>query len=311
MQMRSRTRRLLAAATAAVAAATSLAACGNPQTAGPAAHQMALQPDLIDQAPVASDEEVAQSSTAAAIKKRGQLIVGGDLNMPLLSQQNPTTGQTEGFDATLGKMLAKYIMGTPNTKITSLTPEIRETLLKINTVDVVIRIYTITEKRAEQVSFAGPYLTSGQAIATLKTTKNISKPSDLAGKKVCAVSNTTSAAAVQAQAPNAKLTTYNTGAECVSALEQGTADAYVHDLTVLAGAAQLNKKIQVVDSSFTNEPYGIGIKHGDTSFKKFINTWLKKIEDNGLWQAAWKKSLGTVVLGDAPAPPAIGSVPGS
>jgi glutamate transport system substrate-binding protein len=38
---------------------------------------------------------------------------------------------------------------------------------------------------------------------------------------------------------------------------------------------------------------------------------LKKIEADGSWARLWKSTLGTVVAGNPPTPPAIGSVPGS
>jgi glutamate transport system substrate-binding protein len=49
----------------------------------------------------------------------------------------------------------------------------------------------------------------------------------------------------------------------------------------------------------------------DPSVKALVNAWLKTIEDDGSWADLWKATIGTVVEGDAPAPPAIGSVPGS
>ncbi|QWF78642.1 glutamate ABC transporter substrate-binding protein [Amycolatopsis sp. CA-230715] len=267
--------------------------------------------NLLDRAPVASDAELAQSPTAAAIKKRGQLTVGGSLDAPLLSQQNPVTGGVEGFDATLGKLLAKYITGQPAARIIESSSVTREPLLANGTVDVVLQTYTISQERAKKVSFAGPYLVSGQAIATLKETTGISKPQDLAGKKVVAGANTPAIAAVKEKAPTADVVTFDTDPECVLGLEQGRGVAYVQDLTLLAAQSQLNKKIKIVGQPFTSDPYGIGLKLGDDTFKKFVNDWLKKIQDAGLWQEAWKSSLGTVVEGEAPTPPAIGSVPGS
>ncbi|WP_245975518.1 glutamate ABC transporter substrate-binding protein [Amycolatopsis palatopharyngis] len=299
-------------AVGAVLVLVAVAACtSEPAQQAPSEDASSGAPSLLDLAPVATAEELGSSSTAQAIKRRGELLVGGEVNMPLLSQRNPTTGQTEGFDAALSKMLAKYIIGEPNTKIIKSTPETREALLQINTVDVVIRIYSITPARAEKVSFAGPYLTSGQAIATLKSETNITEPEDLNGKTVLAVNGATSVAAIREYAPEAEIKTFDTAPECIQALEDGTGDAYVHDLTLLAGFAFLNEKIQVVGEPFTSEPYGIGLRHGDQEFKQFINTWLQKIEDAGLWEQAWQQSLGTVVAGDPPAPPAIGSAAGS
>jgi glutamate transport system substrate-binding protein len=45
--------------------------------------------------------------------------------------------------------------------------------------------------------------------------------------------------------------------------------------------------------------------------KQFVNDWMKKIQQSGLWAKVWKNSIGTVVQGEAPQPPAIGSAPGS
>lgn len=303
--------RRFAAALGAAVMLTSATACtgdgGAPATTGDGQSP----PSLLDSAPVATESELAASPTAQAIKERGQLLVGGVVNMPLLSQRNPATGQTEGFDALLARMLAKYIIGEPNTKRVTATPDTRETMLQINTVDVVVRIYTINEERAKKVSFAGPYLYSGQAIATLKSTKTINDVSDLAGDTVLAVNGATSVDAIKKAVPGIEVKTYRTSPECVQALENGEGIAYIHDLALLAGAAQLNQKLQIVGEPFTKEPYGIGVPHGDKAFKKFINDWLRKIEQQGLWTKAWKQTLGTVVAGEAPEPPEPASVPGT
>ncbi|WP_307795990.1 glutamate ABC transporter substrate-binding protein [Amycolatopsis sp. 195334CR] len=292
-----------------VAALLVLTGCSAAPPSGPAAPAGPLS--LLDRAPVATAEEVAASPTAAAIRERGQLLVGGELDLPLMSQRNPITGETVGFDATLGKLLAKYIIGEPNVKVVRSISETRESVLQTGTVDAVISTYTITPQRAEKIGFAGPYLVSGQAIATLSSENRISTPADLAGKKVVAVSGTTSVDAIRQSAPGVQLTTFGAATECIQALEAGTAVAYVHDMTLLAGTAQLNDKIQIVSEPFTEEAYGIGIRHGDEAFKKFVNEWLTKIEQSGLWGENWTDTLGRVVPGDPPKPPAIGSVPGS
>ncbi|GAB3583068.1 glutamate ABC transporter substrate-binding protein [Amycolatopsis endophytica] len=265
---------------------------------------------LLDRAPVASEADLATSPTAQAIKQRGQILIGSQLDTPLLSQQNPTTGQTEGFDAILGRLLAKYILGRPNTKIVNSTSQIREALLQNSTVDVVLHTYSITPTRAEKVSFAGPYFVSGPAIMARKGDSAVTKPQDLKGKKVLAVTNSTGAALLPQYEPE-QIITLSSNSECMAALEQGRADAYVNDLTQLAGNAVTNDKVQVNSGTFGQDPYGVGIRHGDETFKQFINDWLKKIQAAGLWQEAYKQTLGTVIPGDAPAPPATGSVPGS
>ena len=45
--------------------------------------------------------------------------------------------------------------------------------------------------------------------------------------------------------------------------------------------------------------------------KAFVNGWLTKIYADGVWAQVWKETIGTVVTGDAPTPPTIGSAAGS
>jgi ABC-type amino acid transport substrate-binding protein len=287
-----------------------LAACG--ETSSPAVPVPGeTKADVVAQAPVAAAADILPGSTMEKIKQRGELIVGGSLDAPLLSQQNPATGQVEGFDADLGKALATYIIGKPKVKIVNSASETREALLANGTVDVVFQTYTITPERAKQVAFAGPYYTSGLTIAVKKGTTGIAKPEDLNGKKVLAGANTPAIPAIKKLAPQAEIITFGSDPECLQALKQDRGVAYVQDETLLVADAQKDPSIQIVTKPFTVDPYGIGLKHGDEQFKSFTNAWLKKIQDAGLWQRIWKNSIGTVVVGDAPQPPRIGSVPGS
>ena len=55
---------------------------------------------------------------------------------------------------------------------------------------------------------------------------------------------------------------------------------------------------------FTKEPYGIGLKKGDTEFRKWINDVLEKIAKDGRYEKAWKDTAGKVDK-DVPNPPAV------
>lgn len=248
---------------------------------------------------------VVEGSAVDKIRKRGVLKIGGSQDAPLLSQLDPVSGKLTGFDAELGRLLANYILGAQKTELVTATSETREPLLSNGTVDVIIQTYTITPARRERVSFAGPYYQSGQAIAVKKGSSGISKPADLAGKTVIAGANTPAIAAIREAAPNAKIVEFSSDPECVTALKQGRGDAYVQDQAILVADASKDAELQLVGEPFTVDPYGIGIKHGDDEFTRFVNDWLREIQKTGLWQEAWQKSIGTVVRGAPPAPPAI------
>ncbi|WP_433337655.1 glutamate ABC transporter substrate-binding protein [Spirillospora sp. CA-294931] len=304
-------RTLTTAAAVAVLSMTALAGCSGGDDASSAVPGAggAKKQDLTASAPTAAT--LPAGSTMEKIKKRGVLRVGGSLDAPLLSQQNPATKEVEGLDADFGRLLAKYIIGAPKVKIVNSASETREALLANGTVDVVFQTYTITPERAKQVAFAGPYYSSGLVIATKKGESGIAKPEDLKGKTVIAGANTPAIPAIKKAAPDAKIVTFGSDPECVQALKQGRGQAYVQDQALLLATAKQDPSVQIQGQPFTTDPYGIGLKHGDAQMKAFVNDWLKNIQASGLWSKVWKNSIGTVVQGEAPAPPAIGSAPGS
>jgi len=298
---------LLAAVTLAITACS-----GNTALPGSDASSTASGDSVLAGAPVAKADLILSGSTMEKIKKRGKLIVAEALDAPLLSQQDPTDPQkVNGFDAELAKLLATYIIGKPNVEIVPPASETREAMLQNDTVDVVFNTYTITEERAKQVAFAGPYFESGLAVAVKSDNKDIKSEKDLDGKTVIVGANTPAVTEVPKIAPKATVTAFGTDPAAVQALIQGRGDAYVQDYTLLASDAASEKQIKVVGQPFTKEPYGIGLKHGDDDFKTFVNNWLKTIQKGGQWGKAWKTTLGTVTDSAVPTPPEIGSVPGS
>jgi glutamate transport system substrate-binding protein len=97
----------------------------------------------------------------------------------------------------------------------------------------------------------------------------------------------------------------------VAAVRQGRTDAYVLDQGILLGDATKVSDVKVVGEPFTTEPYGIGVPKQHPEMKTFVNAWLKQIEAAGLWARLYQATVGKVISGPAPAPPAIGGVPGT
>jgi glutamate transport system substrate-binding protein len=175
----------------------------------------------------------------------------------------------------------------------------------------VVATYSITPERAKKVAFAGPYYTSGDSILVKKSNTDIKSYKDLAGKTVATEGNSTAVTALEKYAPDAKQLLFQQDADCVAAVKQGRADAYVLDESILLSDAVTNPDLKVVGQPFTVDPYGVGVTKSDPSAKQFVNAFLQKIEADGTWAKLWKATVGTVVEGDAPTPPKIGGVPGT
>ncbi|MDQ2837877.1 MAG: glutamate ABC transporter substrate-binding protein [Actinomycetota bacterium] len=308
-------RRRIVATAAATVLAGSLVACGSSKSAQlPGSSSGGSGYDsIIAGAPVADASLITSGSWMDKIKQRGYLNVGGTDTGPLFSLKDPATGKLTGFDAGLSQVLSRYITGKTSdlTKLTITTVDTRETLLQNKTVDAVFATYTITAARAKKVDFAGPYYESGDAIMVKKDNTTISKIGDLNGKNVVTESNSTAALSLAKLAPQAKVSLLQEDAQCVAAVQQGRADAYVLDQGILISDASTNSAVKVVGDPFTQEPYGIGLPHGDDAAKKFVDDWLQKIYADGSWAKLWKATIGTVVSGNAPTPPTIGSADGS
>ena len=183
-------------------------------------------------------------------------------------------------------------------------------MLGNGSVQAVIATYSITPERDEKIDFAGPYYSSGQAVLVRTDEEKITGVGDLAGVKVAVQSNSSSATALQKAAPEAEQKPMADNDTCLSALKTQQVDAYVVDYSILLGAMQANSELKIVGEPFTEDPYGIGLPQGSDA-KAFVDTFLQTIYDDGTWESIWKATIGTVTEGDAPQPPALGSVPGS
>lgn len=314
-----RRRRTAAVAGLSAAALVALSACSSsasaPSVDGGSGGDISAYNKIITSAPVASDSAINGNAWAKKIKEQGYLKVGGTDSGPLFSLRDLDSGELTGFDAGLSQMLAHYITGKTDvkalTKLTITSVDTRETMLQNNTVDAVFATYSITPERAQKVDFAGPYYQSGDAIMVKKGNTSIKTVDDLNGKTVATESNSTAALAVHKLAPKAKVLLFKDDAQCVAAVQQGRADAYVLDQGILIGDAQSNPAVEVVGGDpFTVDPYGIGLNK-QSGAKPFVNAFLKKIFASGDWAKLWKATIGTVVKGAPPQPPKIGSVPGS
>jgi glutamate transport system substrate-binding protein len=298
---------------AALMAAT--AGCGGgsslPSTGASGGNDVDAIDQMLADAPVAPDSAIPAGSLLAQIKRRGTMNIGGTDAGPVFSIRDPVTGKLTGFDADLSMMLAKYIIGKPSTKLSLTTVDTREAMLQNGTVDAVFATYTITAARAQKVDFAGPYYSSGDAIMVKKDNTTITKVEDLNGRTVATEGNSTAATQIKKFAPQAKITLFQDDASCVAAVRQGRTDAYVLDQGILLGDATKVSDVKVVGEPFTTEPYGIGLPKQHPEMKAFVNAWLQQIEAAGLWQRLYAATVGKVVSGASPKPPAIGGVPGT
>lgn len=249
---------------------------------------------LLASGPVASDEAIAASSWASAVKDSGILRIGGTRTSFLFSQLDETDNGIRGFDAGLYQLLTRYILGDESKyELTQVTSSTRESVLTSGQVDAVFATYSITPSRQEVISFAGPYYTSQQAILVKNGNSEINGIDDLADKIVATQAGSTGPAILEEYAPDAIVQEFEDDIQARTAVEQGRADAYVTDYTLILNSIVKNPGAYAVAGDVFGpiDPYGIGLPK-DSDGVAFVNDFLKLIEEDGTWGQLWLISLG-------------------
>ena len=288
-----RSRRMLSSVALVASLALAVSGCGDDDDAD----GVNTQPD--------TKKTFAAGSTMARLQDAGKIKIGTKFDQPLFGLKG-VSGNPEGFDVEIGKIIADEL-GIEESGIewVESISKNREDYIVNGTVDVVVATYTINDKRKEKVAFAGPYYTAGQDIMVRADDNTIKSVNDLNGKKVCSVTGSTPATYVKENIPTAQLTLFGTYTECAEAMRNGQVQATTTDNVILMGLVSQNPtEFELVAKPFTEEPYGIGVKKDDTDFRTFINDVLEDIYKDGRYEAAYKKTIGTVQT-EMPAPPAV------
>ena len=274
----------------------------DPVTAAPTAVKVPCDREAsLRPGPLPQPGAMPPGSTMAAIAERGRLVVGVDQNTSPFGYRNPTSGQLEGFDIDVAREIARRIFGDPD-RIDPLVVDAsqRESALQSGEVDVVVRTYSITCERKQIVDFSTVYFVANQRILARKGS-GIDSAAALAGKRVCAVSGTTSLSVLSALQPGPTLFDAATWTDCLVMLQQGQVDAISTDDAVLFGLRKQDPTLDVVGASMGVEPYGIGVKKENEDLVRFVNGVLEQMRSDGTWQRLYERWLPD--LGPMPDPP--------
>ena len=94
------------------------------------------------------------------------------------------------------------------------------------------------------------------------------------------------------QAPTAKRRLVDTYSECLELIQNGAVDAESTDDVILTGHIIQDDELKLVGEPLTTEPYGAGLKEGDTAFKEFVDETIQKFKDDGRWKQTYDRWIG-------------------
>ncbi|WP_030143088.1 glutamate ABC transporter substrate-binding protein [Mycetocola saprophilus] len=232
-------------------------------------------------------------TTMEKLAKAGKITVGVKFDQPLFGEKG--LNGAEGFDVEIAKIIAGQL-GIPADKIEwkEAVSINREPFIQKGEVDMVVATYTINDKRKEVIDFAGPYYIAGQSLLVKADNNDIKSEKDIVGKPVCSVTGSTPAENLAKLGADPVLT--DAYSNCLEPLRSGKVVAVSTDNVILAGLAAKNEgEFKLAGDLFTKEPYGIGLKKGDTAFKDFINKALEESYKDGAYKKAWESTAGKIL----------------
>jgi polar amino acid transport system substrate-binding protein len=232
-------------------------------------------------------------STKGLTIKEGVLTIGVDNTYPPMEYQDEKTGETVGFDVDLANALAEELGLT-----VQWVPTAWDSIfigLDTEKYDCIISSVSMTNDRLPNFEFTTPYLANGQVIVVRPGDTSVTKPADLAGKKVGVQFQTTSDEACKKhlQTVQFNLIEYDSIDLAFLAMRSGNVDCIVVDMAVAIDyAAKYPDQYVISSAALTNEPISICIKKGNTQLKDALQYALSKVIKDKKLSAISVKWLG-------------------
>jgi ABC-type amino acid transport substrate-binding protein len=226
--------------------------------------------------------------TIAAIKARGKLLAGVKYDTPpfgFLDKSN----QVVGFDVDIVTRIAEAI-GVP-VELVSVTSPTRIPMLSSGNVDLVAASMTHTRSRDETIDFSITYYTGGQSLL-VPAKSAIKSVKDLAGKKVAVQQGTTLEKNLAKAAPKANIVGFKDYNSAWLALRQGRVEALTGSIDILQGFAKNEKGFRLAGGRFSDEPFAVGVRQGDSALRDKVNSVIQDLWTSGQYKELYRKWFG-------------------
>jgi putative glutamine transport system substrate-binding protein len=232
-----------------------------------------------------------KSLQVKAIRKRGILCVGTQLDIPRLSYLNRETNELEGFEIDLARSIAEAILDNREAvAFTGATPQLRGPLLDNGDVDMIIGTYTITEERKKHYNFTFPYYADEVGLLVRKDS-GLTGLADMHGKICGIVKKSTiqeaSTKAAKQLGVELRYAEFSSYPEIMDALLIGMVDVFSTNRSILWG--YVNEDTLLLAESFDPRVYGIATKLENDQLAAYLDTLVIRMHQDGTLAALVNK----------------------
>jgi ABC-type amino acid transport substrate-binding protein len=242
--------------------------------------------------------------TLLKIKSAGTITLGYRESAPPFSFNGPD-GRPVGYSVDLCVIVASAVqrkLGLSTLKIAwvPVTAEDRVQMVVDGKVDVECSTTTASLSRQERVDFSLMTFVDGAGLLTLAG-GTMASTAELAGKRIAYIPGTTTekvlTEGLKAQQVTAKTLPVTDHAQGLAAVEEGRADAFVSDRSVLAALALTSKdpkRFALSRNAFSYEPYGLMMRRNDAAFRLVVNRALAEFYRGGGVALAYERWFGAL-----------------
>ena len=275
--MKKISRRSFMAAAAVSVAALALTACGgSASTASSAAASS-----------VAASSEAASTSAAAA---ELTTVEAGKLTNATFPPYEMTTdaGTIEGIDVDTAQAIAEKL--GLELQIDDMDFDAALLSVQQGKADIAMAGITVTDERMAVMSFSDSYATGIQSVIVPEGS-DIASVDDLAGKKIGTQRGTTGYLYCSDDFGEDAVVAYDNGLTAVQALNNGQVDAVVIDNEPAKAYVESNPGLKILDTSYAEEDYAIGMNKSNTALLEAVNAALEELKADGTLQAIVDKYI--------------------
>lgn len=236
----------------------------------------------------------AHADTLQDIKARGKFICGTMGTAEPFSFQDPKTRAVVGYEVDMCQAVADSLGVPLELKLIAVEARIPE--LVAGRVDVVAANLGWSPERAQQIDYSHQHFVSLQKVLARDSDKDLKAPADLAGKRISAVRGSSSEQGARKFIPNVEPVTFKDPSGAFLALQQGKVAGFVGSELMLVKlkqqAATSAVPAKILEPALFVEPWGMGVRRGDTAMLGQVNQVLDGLEASGKAAQIFDKWFG-------------------
>ncbi|MCI5556177.1 ABC transporter substrate-binding protein [bacterium] len=269
----------------AAALVMSLAACGS--SASSAASSEAASSETASSEAASSEAASSEASGELTTVEAGKLIMATNATFPPY-EMTTDAGDFEGIDVEIAGAIAEKL--GLELQIDDMDFDAALLSVQQGKADIVMAGVSVTEDRLLVMDFSDSYATGIQSIIVPEDS-DIASADDLAGHMIGCQRGTTGYIYCSDDFGDESVTAYDNGLTAVQALANGQVDCVVIDNAPAQEFVAANPGLKILDTSYVEEEYAIGMGKGNTAMLEAVNGALADLKEDGTIQAIVDKYI--------------------